>query len=74
MKNKTLEQRYEKEILTDNTQLPKCEQCKDCEFRDDGTIYANDYKKSSCSMYPYPQFKPVGVIRSTEPCDFYVKE
>ena len=35
---KTLEERYADEVLTDNTQFDKCRQCKDCIFRDDGTV------------------------------------
>lgn len=74
MRKKTIEERYEDEILTDNTKISKCDLCKNCFFRDDGTVYSNDYKKSSCVMYPHPSFKPVGVIRSIEPCEFYIKE
>ena len=39
---KTLEERYADEVLTDNTQFDKCRQCKDCIFRDDGTVYSKE--------------------------------
>lgn len=71
---KTLEERLSEDILSDNTQIPKCEQCKECIFRDDGTVYSNDYRKSSCRMYPYPRFKPLAVMNNTEDCEFYEKE
>ena len=71
---KTLEERLSDDILSDNTQLSKCEQCKNCIFRDDGTVYSNDYRKSSCRIYPYPQFKPLGVMNNTEQCEFYEQE
>lgn len=29
---KTFEERYADEVLSDDTQKPKCEQCKDCIF------------------------------------------
>ena len=74
MEKKTIEQRYEEEVLTDNTKIPKCNQCKNCMFRDDGTVYSNDYKKSCCTMYQYPGMKPIGVINNTEECEFYEKE
>lgn len=74
MEKKTLEERYAGEILSDNTQIPKCEQCKDCVFRDDGTVYANHYTKSSCRMHRFPDHKPVGVIDGSEECEYYEKE
>jgi hypothetical protein len=66
MKNKSLEERYADDILTDNAALDKYRQCKDCIFRDDGTIYSNHYQKGCCRMYPYPKFKPNDVMM-TEP-------
>ena len=74
MEKKTLEQRYKDETLTDNTKLSKYRQCKDCFFRDDGTVYTNDYRKCCCVMYPYPSHKPMGIMKNTETCEYYVKE
>ena len=74
MKKKTLEERLEGDILSDSTQFSKCEQCKNCIFRDDGTVYSNDYRKSSCRMYPYPRFKPLAIMNNTENCEFYEQE
>lgn len=71
---KTLEERYADEVLSDNTQFEKYRQCKDCIFRDDGTVYSNHYTKSSCRMYPYPKFKPLAVMDGSEQCDYYEKE
>lgn len=58
------------EELTNNVALDKCVQCKDCKWRDDGTVYSNDYRKSNCMMYPYPLFKPVSVMRNDGFCDY----
>lgn len=74
MDKKSLEDRYGKEMLTDNSNIPKCKQCKDCLFRNDGTVYSNDYRKGSCVMFPYPESKPLEVMHSTEACEFYEKE
>lgn len=73
-KEKSLEDRLANDILSDNTQLPKCTQCKTCAFRDDGTVYSSDYRKASCKAYPHPQFKPIAVMNNTENCEFYEKE
>ncbi|MFI3166480.1 MAG: hypothetical protein R3Y32_00005 [Bacillota bacterium] len=68
---KTFDERYGDEILTDNSKIKTCEQCKDCRFQDDGTAWTNDYKKAYCSLYQYPQHKPMEVIHCTEECEFY---
>jgi len=73
MKTKSLEERYGDEILTDNTVLEKCTQCKDCLFWNDGTEYSN-YRKSSCAIYTYPDMKPLEVMENRERCEYYEKE
>lgn len=73
MKEKTLFERYKRDILTDNTALDKYRQCKDCVFRNDGTVYANHYQKGSCAMYPYPLFKPVEVALNKGRCKYKKK-
>lgn len=72
-KELTLEERYADDILTDNTGIENCKQCKACLFRDDGTPYSNDYRKSCCEMFPYPGMKPLGVINNKENCEYHVK-
>lgn len=53
MEKKTLEERLENDILTDNKALNHFAQCKDCIFRDkriiDGKEYG--YDKSVCHIY-----------------------
>lgn len=48
---KSLEERYADEVLSDNTQIEKYRQCKNCIFRDGGTVYSNHYQKGCCRMY-----------------------
>lgn len=48
--------------------------CKDCAFRDDGTIYTNDYTKGSCQKFPYPDMKPSSVLFKNAMCPCYKKE
>lgn len=52
----------------DNTGINRCKQCKDCNLRNDGTVWSNRYDKSSCRMYPYPKHKPVSVMNDITPC------
>lgn len=62
---------HEDEILTDNTKINYCEQCKDCiNWGKSGTPWDNKYTKSNCSAYPYPSMKPMGVINNTHVCEF----
>lgn len=68
MKEKTLSERYKDEVLTDNSKFSFYEQCKDCKFRDDGTIYSSDYRKGFCQKYPFPNIKPDGVMKNKIKC------
>ena len=69
MKNyKSLQERWDEDILTDNTQFENCKQCKNCIFQDDGTVWSNHYPKSCCQKYPYPKYKPVEVINNMMEC------
>lgn len=70
MKKKTLQERWDEEVLSDNTQIVNCQQCEDCIFQDDGTVWSNHYTKSSCQKYPYPKMKPIGVIDNEENCPY----
>ena len=47
-KRKSLQERWDEEFLTDNSQFENCRQCKDCKFQSDGTIWSNYYTKASC--------------------------
>lgn len=69
-KKKTLQERWDEDILTDNTQFENCKQCKGCKFQDDGSIYTNHYTKASCQKYPYPKMKPIEVIDNEGNCPY----
>ena len=73
---KSLEERYGSEILTDNTKIPKYEQCKDCKFRKMkiGDSMIDDYRRSSCMIFPYPKMKPTQVYDGSAKCEFKEKE
>ena len=62
------------EILSDNSHVENCKQCKDCIFRDDGTVWTNDYRKASCIIYRYPNMKPLRVIDNKGICEYYNNE
>jgi hypothetical protein len=70
MRKKTLQERWNEEVLTDNTQFEYCKQCKLCELRDDGTVWSNHYSKCSCQRYPHPRMKPIDVINNKVACPF----
>lgn len=68
-------QLFEDDILSDNTQIEKCNQCKDCKnWSPEGSPFQNKFDKTSCDAYPYPDYKPVYIINNTGPCEFYEKE
>lgn len=73
---KTLEERLEGDILTDNTKIPKYEQCKTCRFRQMkiGDSLIDDYRRSSCMIFAYPKMKPIQFYDSSAKCEFYEKE
>ena len=75
-KEKTLSERIAADTMSDNTQFPKCEQCKACIFRDKTSWEGKEcgWEKSICEMYPYPKWKPHSVVYGKEPCEFYEKE
>lgn len=73
---KTLEERLADDILTDNTKIPKYEQCKDCIFRKseiNGNLY-DDYRKSCCMIFSYPKMKPIQFYDGSAKCEYYEKE
>ena len=69
-KIKTLEEKWEEEVLSDNTGVIHCKQCEGCEFQSDGTVWSNSFQKGNCAMYPYPESKPIGVINNTGFCPY----
>lgn len=73
---KSLEERYGSEILTDNTKIPKYEQCKNCIFRKMkiGDSMIDDYRRSSCMIFPYPKMKPMQFYDDSAKCEFKEKE
>lgn len=65
---------HDDEILTDNTKIKYCKQCKKCAFwGNNDDPFRNAYDKSCCDMYPYPARKPEGVIWNTEDCLFFTE-
>ena len=74
MEKKTFEERYKDEVLSDNSKVENCKQCKDCIFQNDGTAFTNNYQKSSCMIYQYPNFKPLYVIKNKSLCEYYSNE
>lgn len=68
----TMEERYKDDILSDNTQIDYCVQCKDCIFwcNNDADYYSNAYDKACCDMYPFPEFKPDFVLNNTGECEY----
>lgn len=76
MEKKTLEERLEGDVLTDNTKIPKYEQCRDCIFRKseiNGNVY-DDYRKSCCMIFSYPKMKPIQFYDCSAKCEFYEQE
>lgn len=73
---KTLEERYGNEVLTDNTKIPKYEQCKDCIFRKIkiNGVEIDDYRRASCEIFSTPKMKPMEFYHGSAKCEFYEKE
>lgn len=77
MSEKAFSERYASETLTDNKALDHFRQCKDCFFRVGGTMDGgtlDNYRRGSCTMFPYPESKPHGVYTGSDECEHYVKE
>lgn len=70
MAKKTFMDAHEGEIFTDNSKIKYCDDCKNCIYRSDGTIWTNDYRKAYCAKYPYPTPKPIEVINN-EACELW---
>ena len=59
------------EILTDNTKIKYCQQCKDCVMWGE-TVYSNKYDKACCEKFPFPNHKPEYVLNNKGDCPFRV--
>ncbi len=60
---------HSKEILTDNTKIKYCTQCKPCaNWGNKGDPFSNQFDKSCCDEFPYPGMKPIGVINNYDQC------
>lgn len=71
MAEKSLWERYKDDILSDNTGIKRCDQCKDCRFWGNGDdAFSNQYDKTSCDKYPYPAYKPAFVRDNEGECVF----
>lgn len=63
---------HEGEVLTDNTKIKYCRQCKKCRYwgnHDDP--FSNKYDKTNCDIYPMPGMKPSEVINNTGSCQYF---
>lgn len=65
---------HEDEILTDNTKIGYCKQCRKCMFwGNNDDPFSNAYDKACCDMYKYPLSKPQEVIWNEGVCEFFTK-
>ncbi len=73
-REKSLEERYADDILTDNTALDKYRQCKTCAFRDKTEVQGKEcgWIKGVCEVFQHPSFKPDDVMRNRDVCDYYL--
>lgn len=65
--------RHENEVLTDNTQIEYCKQCRMCCNWGHTGAFGNAPEKASCDMFPYPGHKPQSVINNTGRCPYFIK-
>lgn len=70
---KSVTELHEDELLSDNTKMEYCKQCKECAFWGNSDAFSNQYDKSSCDQFPYPVSKPSYVINNTGKCEVFVK-
>lgn len=57
---------HKDEVLSDNSHVENCKQCKDCIFKDE-----LGYDRIECTIYKYPGMKPRHVIDNKGICDYY---
>lgn len=72
---KTLEERYAGDTLTDNSALNKYKQCVDCAFRDKTSVQGKEcgWYKGNCEIFQYPDFKPNDVMLNRDVCEYRVR-
>lgn len=63
-----LTDRLKDDVLSDNTHMDYCSQCKNCKHWNGGTVFSNRYNKSNCAKYVEPEIKPLEVINNQGPC------
>lgn len=54
------------EVLSDNSNVENCKQCKDCIF-----ISKLGYDRATCTIYQNPGHKPLRVIDNKGICEYY---
>lgn len=73
----TVTELYADEMLTDNSKISYCEQCKECRFwgNDEEDYFSNKYNKGNCDKYPIADgiTKPDGILNNYEACMFREK-
>ena len=69
---KPISKTHKNEVLTDNSKIKNCKQCKKCKFwgNKKNDAFSNTFDKSCCDKYPYPDHKPMVVINNTGQCIF----
>lgn len=61
---------HNNEILTNNSKIEYCKQCKQCVYWNGGDNFSNKYTKANCQKFVRPKRKPIGVINNTAQCPF----
>lgn len=72
MDENSVTKRHYNEILTDNSKIGYCNQCKSCAFWG-SDVWSNKFDKANCDMYPYPDHKPTKVLNNTGRCEYFVE-
>lgn len=62
--------RHKDEILTDNTKIKYCIQCKRCKNWGHTNAFGNAFDKACCDKYPYPAHKPAWVLNNAGDCEY----
>lgn len=63
------------DILTDNTKIHYCKQCKGCSnWNPNGSPFGNAFDKAYCEIYQYPDAKPPWVINNEDDCEYRIEK
>ena len=68
-KKETLQERWDKDGMTDNRGVENCSGCKGCRFADK---HGAGYQKAWCEKFNGENFKPMSVLDGGE-CDLFEK-